>query len=492
MPRWTGLWIVLAAMAGCSLFGPHSTSSSTEGVAPPADLPASTAAPSISARGRADVLASPDLPAPASAGTAPPAAPAVTGPAGEATMSDPLGPLAKPQFLARSLEPVDRDPTTDTHPNNPPAPTTGPAAHGAPEPGTDTTRPASHDTAAAAAGHDASAPATAGTCPAAGSTWPTMSTAAPVKDAAATPPAPTGAVARADATPPAQPRAQFTGGIDTAAPEAPAAATHTPEITQAVHTTPAAESPGPSVGAPPEPGTPHVTNVSTESPTVAAPVVARPAGHRPSGGATTMRVVNSKRFNLDYEVRDVGSSGVAGVELWYTRDGQTWQKHDATLHHRSPYVIEVAEEDLYGFTLVAHSGSGLSGRVPRAGDVPQVWVEVDVTRPAVRLLGVEPGTGAEAGTLDVLWQATDKNLDPRPISLSYAERPDGPWTPIATHIENTGRYVWRMPAAVPSRLLVRVEAQDRAGNVGVAQTPAPLPADVTLPTTSIRDVEAAR
>jgi hypothetical protein len=497
MPRWTGLWIVLAAMAGCSLFGPHSMSSSDESGVTPANLPASSAAgPSISARGRAELLSQPDLPAPTTSEATPPGPAPETGPAAPGTMLDPLGPLPKPQFLARSLRPVETDPTADTHVSGQPD---AAATPGLAEVGADPAKAANREaTSAGTVYHITPSPAMTTPCPAPASTTPTGPASTQAKAVSAAKATPPSVVASADATPPAsQPRAQFTGGIDTAAPEAPARGaapalpSQLPDVVQASNTAPAAEGLAPPVGAALEPTTPHVTNVSTETSWAGASGRAQPAAHRQASSQTSVRVVNSKRFNLDYEVRDVGSSGVAGVELWYTQDGNTWHKHDAKLHHRSPYVIEVAEEDLYGFTLVAHTGSGLSGRVPRTGDAPQVWVEVDVTRPAVRLLDVQPGTGAEAGTLDVLWQATDKNLDPHPITLSYAESADGPWAPIAAHLENTGRYAWHMPAGVPARLLVRIEALDRAGNVGAAQTPAPLAADVTLPTTSIRDVEPA-
>ncbi len=204
-----------------------------------------------------------------------------------------------------------------------------------------------------------------------------------------------------------------------------------------------------------------------------------------------VRLINSKRFSLAYAVKDLGPSGLAGVELWYTQDGKTWQKHPSPMHHHSPYVIEVGEEDLYGFTLVAHSGAGISTPTPKTGDLPQVWVEVDVTSPIVRLLGAEPGVGADAGTVIILWSATDKHLGAQPITISYAERPDGPWTPVAQKIQNTGRYVWQITPGMPMRFYVRVEAVDEAGNVGQAQTSQPVMADIARPSIAILGVAPA-
>jgi hypothetical protein len=125
------------------------------------------------------------------------------------------------------------------------------------------------------------------------------------------------------------------------------------------------------------------------------------------------------------------------------------------------------------------------------GDPPQVWVEVDLTKPVVRLASVDVGRGAEVGTLAINYSATDKNLALRPITLSYAEKPEGPWVEIAHGEENTGRFVWRMPESVPYQFYVRVEAADRAGNVGAAETPKPVIVDLSQPKVQVISIGAA-
>lgn len=215
------------------------------------------------------------------------------------------------------------------------------------------------------------------------------------------------------------------------------------------------------------------------------------AASSPPPGESATRLVNSKRINLNYRLEDVGPSG-AVVELWYTRDARTWQKHSEDKNPRPPFIVDVSEEGRYGFTLVVHSGVGLGDRAPQTGDTPQIWVEVDWTKPVVQLHNVEVGRGLEAGNLTVTWTATDKNLARAPIALSYAEHPEGPWTPIAANLENTGRYIWRLPpTGIPYQFHVRVEAVDLAGNVGSAQTPTLVKVDLSRPKVSILDVGAA-
>jgi hypothetical protein len=204
-----------------------------------------------------------------------------------------------------------------------------------------------------------------------------------------------------------------------------------------------------------------------------------------------VRLVNNKRISLNYKFDNVGSSGVSSVELWYTRDGRHWKKQMGRGQAKPPFIVEVAEEGLYGFTLVARNGMGIGKPPPQAGDQPQVWVAVDWTKPNVRLLGIEPGADSKAGNIVIGWSASDKNLGPRPITLSYAEQAGGPWMPIVSNAENTGRYVWQVPDKTPGKLWFRVEACDLAGNVGWAESRDPLVLDLAPPNVSIVTVDSA-
>ncbi len=205
--------------------------------------------------------------------------------------------------------------------------------------------------------------------------------------------------------------------------------------------------------------------------------------------APTWRMVNSKRIVLNYELKDVGPSGVSAVEMWYTRDGQKWQKDEATGHSGPPYVIEVPEEGQYGFTMVARNGIGLGKEPPKSGDLPQVWVQVDMTRPTVKLLDVAHGKGTKAREVTILWEAHDRNMARRPITLSFATAPEGPWLPFAANIENSGHHTWNMPQSGPVSFYTRVEAVDMVGNVGSDQSVKATSIDTSHPTVSILGVE---
>jgi len=207
-----------------------------------------------------------------------------------------------------------------------------------------------------------------------------------------------------------------------------------------------------------------------------------PAGERP-------RMVNSRMFELDYDVDSVGPSGIGRVELWGSRDGgQTWRSYTLDTTRRGPLLVNVEEEGIYGFRVVVSNGAGLGGMTPKSGDLPDLWIGVDLTKPTARIVSAQQGVDDEAGRLIISWQADDKWLAARPVSLSFSETPAGPWLPIASGLENTGRYAWPLDNRTPQKIYLRLEVRDEAGNVGVHQTTEPATIDQSRPSVRIRDV----
>jgi hypothetical protein len=191
-----------------------------------------------------------------------------------------------------------------------------------------------------------------------------------------------------------------------------------------------------------------------------------PSGASPAAGGIAFRLLNSKRIAFGYEVQD-GAPGTV-VEVWGTQDLKSWIKYEPVARTAHGCVVEVAGEGLYGFLLRARAEGSAA---PAAGEPPQAWVAVDVTKPAVRLLATEVAEGGKAPALVVRWSVQDRNLGPRPVTLAWSEKGEGPWTTIAANVENTGRYEWAPPRGTPSSVYLRVQAADLMGNVGTAQTP---------------------
>jgi len=205
-----------------------------------------------------------------------------------------------------------------------------------------------------------------------------------------------------------------------------------------------------------------------------------PSGQRP-------RLTNSRRFSLDYDVQSVGPEGLAAVELWGTTDsGRTWIKWGADPDKTSPFDVEVNHEASYGFRIVIVGKNGLATGSPQPGDAADIWVGIDLTRPTARLTGAAYGQGEAAGKLDIRWQATDTNLGSRPVTLAIGDRPDGPFTPVAVGLPNTGQYFWEFDPRSPRQIFLRLEVRDEAGNVAIDQLTEPIKVEGLEPRGKIR------
>jgi hypothetical protein len=190
---------------------------------------------------------------------------------------------------------------------------------------------------------------------------------------------------------------------------------------------------------------------------------------------TQIKRVGSRSFALEYDLDDTGRWGVSKVELWGTRDGgKSWHSIALDDDHRSPLIVTVDEQGLYGFRIVVDIAGSAASTPPSPGDAPELWVAVDLQRPVVELTAIERGDGNLADHLIFRWNVADDNLEPRPIALFYSSRPTGPWSAIATSLEDTGEYAWRVERFVPARFYVRVEARDTAGNLAAFQTREPI------------------
>lgn len=216
------------------------------------------------------------------------------------------------------------------------------------------------------------------------------------------------------------------------------------------------------------------TSVATAAKPLATKTPAAPAeAESPPVNLGLLRLINGKRISIRYAVKDPASVGVADLEIWGTTDLRTWKKYNVASRSSSSLMVDVKGEGLYGFTVLARAKGDQTRNQPPVGEPPQMWVAVDFTKPVVQLLSTESNNLAQAPALTLRWKATDRNLGPRPITLLYAERPEGPWVPLAANLENSGHYQWVPPAHVPAEVCVRVQATDLMGNIGLAQS-APL------------------
>lgn len=208
-----------------------------------------------------------------------------------------------------------------------------------------------------------------------------------------------------------------------------------------------------------------------------------------SAGNIKPQLTSSKSFALEYDLDSVGPAGVRAVELWVTTDnGETWQKWGEDEDKKSPFDIQVESERNFGFRMVIVSNNGLAGRAPEPGDAADVQVEVDSTIPTARLLQAGYGVAEHSGQLDIRWEAEDLHLGQRPVTISFSESPDGPFSILAAGLPNDGQYYWTIDPRTPRKLYLRLEVRDEAGNVAVDQTLEPISLEGLSPRGRIRAV----
>ena len=161
------------------------------------------------------------------------------------------------------------------------------------------------------------------------------------------------------------------GGVETRAPRGPGgpATSSANAAIQPQMPSPVVNSAGSRASA--DPPRPPSRKVPWPSPSIRRSAIAIPAADDRAGNAAAIpglppgerpRMVNSRLFELEYDVDSVGPSGIGRVELWGTRDaGKTWRRFAVDNNNRSPLLVSVDEEGIYGFRVVVTNGAGLGG-----------------------------------------------------------------------------------------------------------------------------------
>lgn len=213
----------------------------------------------------------------------------------------------------------------------------------------------------------------------------------------------------------------------------------------------------------------------------------KPLATRP---AVPTRIVRNTKFDIGYELDNVGASGISQVELFITQDGgKHWWRYGEDQDQRSPFSVEVPIEGTYGFAIRVQSGAGLANDPPANGAAPEMNVVVDRTGPIAELLAVKPLNGTEGSQLLIRWRISDKNPNAAPVALSYAVNQQGPWIPITGWQADEGEFAWKVKPGVPPHVFIKLDARDSAGNITSIMSEDPIAIDLAKPSARIVDVE---
>lgn len=210
-----------------------------------------------------------------------------------------------------------------------------------------------------------------------------------------------------------------------------------------------------------------------------------------SESSSEPQILNSTIFDVDYEVRDIGPSGVSSVELFVTEDGgQQWFRYGNDADLKSPVQVDTRGEGTFGFAVRVRNGLGFADPPPQPGQAPEIVVTVDTTAPAIEF--AQPALRADGlGTIQLIWRVADAHASLTPVRLEQATTPAGPWTPVFDWQADRGGFQWAVRTGTPPALYFRVLARDAAGNVSASQTPQPVMVDTRKPVGRLLRVQAA-
>lgn len=171
--------------------------------------------------------------------------------------------------------------------------------------------------------------------------------------------------------------------------------------------------------------------------------------------------------------------GLARTELWFQgHDGGkwgAWQKHSQVFPKDTP-VVWAPPEGRWQIYLRPILTSELAGPDPAKNPEkvkPQREFIIDRTAPQVAV--TFPASKAKLRGGDkytVTWTAADPYLLNAPITLKWSRDGSGAFEAVASGVANNGAFEWTVPRDMTQTGVLRVEAGDKAGNVGFAESTA--------------------
>lgn len=203
---------------------------------------------------------------------------------------------------------------------------------------------------------------------------------------------------------------------------------------------------------------------------------------------STATIINTTSFELDYDITSVGRSGIGTVELWATRNrGAEWYLLAKDNDNITPIAVELSEDGVYGLKLVVENGAGLGGLRPVPGEAPSAWLVLDRTAPIGELKSAEIRVDSSVPQMRLHWVCSDDYPSPTPVALYWSRDGQDPWSLIADQLPAVGDYLWTMPNDVPAKIIIKMEMQDKAGNVNSHKS-SPIAADAFSPQGYIRAI----
>lgn len=206
-----------------------------------------------------------------------------------------------------------------------------------------------------------------------------------------------------------------------------------------------------------------------------------PAPSEPAQIVNGVQMVNNRIFNIEYQIDDVGPSGISSVELFVTEDGgKQWFRYGVDPDLKSPFEVDSIAEGTFGFAVRVRNGVGLADIPPQPGQPPEIVISVDQTLPFIEMEQPTVNTDGE-GAIRFGWQIIEANPAENSIRLESSQTPTGPWLPVFDWQPDQGSFELPVRSGLPTQMYFRLLARDTAGNVATSQTMQPVVVDLKKP-----------
>jgi hypothetical protein len=249
------------------------------------------------------------------------------------------------------------------------------------------------------------------------------------------------------------------------------------------------QQPEPPAATPAPESKPLPGPIATRPPEIPPATPPQPVDADYGNPAESPLMVNNRVFDIEYQVDDVGPSGISAVDLFVTEDnGRQWFRYGTDADRKSPFSVDAMAEGTFGFAVRVRNGVGVSEIPPQPGDPPEIIITVDQTAPAIEM--AQPDVRSEGqGSVRFAWRIRETHPAPNSVRLEYAAAAAGPWTPVFDWQPNRNSYEMALRPGMPPAVYFRLTARDQAGNLAAAQTPQPVVVDLKKPTARLIRVQ---
>ena len=209
-----------------------------------------------------------------------------------------------------------------------------------------------------------------------------------------------------------------------------------------------------------------------------------------AGGTPDEWHMNQTQFKIPIRIKPELQTDISELKLFCSRDeGKTWNLAGVAKPSQDGFLFNTNGEGKYWFSVAVVNHKGVQDPLDLLSAPVGQKIILDVTKPDIRVVADRQGE-----EVAVVWEINELYPRPETLKVEYraADAPESAWTAV-TVAGNQTRTAFK-PVG-PTNVVVRVQLEDQAGNVGsgqatVGSTAPVVPVVQTTPATPLTPVPA--